>query len=319
MNDPNLSPPMKLFVPIALCLAAAATLSARTDSLTVSVRGHVDPGYRRVKLPNGSFKPERYVIANGGKFPGTTRDASFAKVSYPEVAGIVARHLAAQRYFLAQKAKEADLLIAIYWGETSPFGDGTYNQAVDTLGRALSSTALDQAMEGVVTQPLAERMAGNEGGGITDASNLEYAIANVEMENRNRDLANLNNAKILGYTDAINDRREMMPWADVGGVESDLMADVEEERYYVVVVAYDFRALQQENKKAIRWLTRISIGSQGNGFDERLAQMVASAASAFGQQQGLHRRFYGDPRVELGELEYLGVATPPETKEEKQK
>jgi hypothetical protein len=181
---------------------------------------------------------------------------------------------------------------------------------------------LGDALRDVQTASIASRMLGSgeigQGGSTgMDTAQLEFGMALTEMANHDRDRANLGNAKILGYLDEINDRRTIPPWADVGDMARELQSDVEEERYYIVVRAYDFKALQRDGKQVVRWVTRISIGAQGHGFDERLAQMVAAAAGSFGQKQGLKRRYYGDPRVDLGEVEYLGVASPAKPAEAK--
>ncbi len=307
----------------AIFLALAVSLAAGPDSLTVSVRGQKAPDYQRVKLPNGTFKAERYVISNGGKFPGTTTDSTMEKVGYPEVAGIVAKQLAKSQYYLAQKAKDADLLIAIYWGTTIPFNDTRYNAAADQLSVAAKDMKMDNLANRISqeTGELAPGGGGNTGGVVNNSTetmaNLEMAMARVEMENRERDSANAGNALILGYLDDINARRDLITWADVGNLEQDLISDVEETRYYIVVRAYDFKALQKDGKQVVRWTTRISIGAQGHGFDERFAQMVAAAGGTFGEQQGLRRRFYGDPRVDLGEIKYLGETSLPKAPEDK--
>jgi hypothetical protein len=309
---------------VAALLLLASSLSARTESLTVSVRGQKAPDYQRVKLPNGTYKAERYVISNGGRFPGTTTDASMEKVGYPEVAGIVARHLATQQYYLAQKAKDADLLIAIYWGTTIPFNNSRYNTATDQLSTVAKDLKMDTIASRISleTGEIAPGGGGNTGGVVNNSTemmaNLEMAMARVEMENRERDAANAGNAQLLGYLDDINDRRDITAWADVGDLQHDLVADVEEQRYYIVVRAYDFKALQRDGKQLVRWTTRISIGAQGQGFDERFAQMVAAAGNAFGQQQRLRRRFYGDPNVNLGEIKYLGETSLPAAKGQKE-
>ena len=287
-----------------MAAVVTAEMPAATQSLSVSVRGQVAPDYRRQKLPDGSFKPERYVIADGGKFDETFRDASFDKVSYPQVAGIVARHLATQKYFLAPTTKEADLLIAIYWGATVPLNGAQYNLAVDTLSRAVSESMASgpgAPAPGGGTQPNNPDMSGS----------LEFAMAGMELENRYRDTMATTNARILGYIEAINDRWDMMPWADIGDLKRVYQDDIEQERYYVVVMAYDLRKLLAGDRKAVRWVTRISIDAQGTSFDERFAQMVASAAPTFGQALPLRRRFYADPSVTLGELKFLGEAAAP--------
>ena len=301
---------------IAAALALVSPLSA-SDVLTVSVSSAAAKNYRRVKQADGSYQPENYVIANGGQFPGTTRDESFDRITYPQVAGIVAQHLAAQNYFLAPKVRDATLLIAIYWGETIPFNDTNYDRAVNNAAVAINNYQASRP-----SQPsLAARINGNsalksgaDAGG--DVGAVEFSMAQVEMENRQRDMSNLDNAKLLGYVDAINERREIPPWADVAGLVREMESDVEESRYYVVVAAYDFTAMKERNRKELRWVTRISVGSQGNAFNERIAQMVASAADSFGQRGGLRRRHFGDAKVILGETKFHGEATAADLKKD---
>ena len=86
------------------------------------------------------------------------------------------------------------------------------------------------------------------------------------------------------------------------------MEDIESERYYVVVTAYDFQeALQHKNKKGL-WRTVASIDARGNRFDERLLAMVERASRYFGRDSGrLIRQFEYTPHIDLGELKTLGV------------
>jgi hypothetical protein len=292
--------------------AAVLTVGSRmaaADVLSVAVSSATDKSYYRVKQEDGSFRPEYYVIANGGKFPGTVRDATFDRISYPQVAGLVGQQLARQNYFLAPKARDASLLIVIYWGQTVPFNDTNYRIAVDNAALTLTSYMANKPpptsmAERVRTGEILRRDSGDGGGN----SELEFAMAQVEMENRHRDLANQENARLLGYIDAINERREIPPWADIAGLAREMEDEVEDARYYVVVAAYDFNLIREKKKKVLRWVTRISVGARGNEFDKRVAQMVASAADAFGQGGGLRRRQFGDARVILGETQYLGVA-----------
>jgi len=298
-----------LFLAASVAGLAGTLFKDAEKSLVVAVSSQVAPDYLRTKNPKGGWKPERYVIANGDRLPGTVRDVSFDGVAYPEIAGVVARHLAAHQYYLAKQAKDADLLLAIYWGQTVPADSINYGVAVDQLANVVRDAG---------PQPsIAERMLNT--GVKPDRDNtrptrnsngIEFSLARIEMENRNRDLASTDNARILGYLDPINEARWRVVGGDVGDLKQDLMNDVEEGRYYVVVAAYDFKEVQQSGRKTPRWVTRISISSRGERFDERMAQMIASAATSFGQNTGFKRHYYGDPRIELGETEYLGMAAP---------
>jgi hypothetical protein len=316
---------------VAVVMAATAPLFA-ADALTVSVSSATDKSYYRVKQEDGSFAPEFFVIANGGKFPGTTRDATFERISYPQVAGLVGQQLARQNYFLAPKANDASLLVVIYWGETIPFGGLNPQDPVQAASGAL--TDYMRAVNWGPHKSMADRInstagrpqshgdkTGQEAG--ADAGLLDYALALAQSADHYRDKASEENARLLGYVDALNERRELPAWADVAGLAQELRADIEEARYYVVVAAYDFKVMREKQRKVLRWVTRISIGSRGNEFDKCVAQMLASAGDAFGQGGGLRRRHFGDGKVILGETKYLGEATaedmkpaekPPETK-----
>ena len=145
-------------------------------------------------------------------------------------------------------------------------------------------------------------------------------MALIAMEDLQRDKETQYNARLLGYINEINELRSLPSWSDVGGNLKELESDVANARYYVVVAAYDFKTLIQTGRKDLRWVTRISVGADDNSFDKRMAQMVASAAAAFGQSGGFQRHQYGDSKVILGDTKYLGEASvkedakPTETK-----
>ncbi len=120
--------------------------------------------------------------------------------------------------------------------------------------------------------------------------------------------ADRRNANLLGYTAELNYRDNPSLYAGAGTAYNDLIEDIESERYYVAVTAYDFQeALQHKNKKGL-WRTVASIDARGNRFDERLAQMLERASRHFGRDTGrLIRQFEYTPRIDLGELKSLGV------------
>jgi hypothetical protein len=129
------------------------------------------------------------------------------------------------------------------------------------------------------------------------------------MENKVRDDINLPNAKILGYLDAINDADGIQRWAGGGDNYNDLLADIEEPRYYIVITAYDFPELVKNGKKRLLWQTRVSVRSPGNSFDQSFVPMLKSASAYFGRDSGkLVRADQEKAKVELGDLKFLGEA-----------
>lgn len=86
-----------------------------------------------------------------------------------------------------------------------------------------------------------------------------------------------------------------------------MIEDIEHERYYVIIGAYDMQAVLKGRQRLL-WSTRVSIRAQGNRFDEWLPAMFANAANHFGEESGrLIRRYQRAARVELGELKSLGI------------
>ncbi len=89
---------------------------------------------------------------------------------------------------------------------------------------------------------------------------------------------------------------------------NEVLEEIEENRYFVVLMAYDFQLLWKQKKHKLLWETRFSIRQRDNDFDQKLAVMAREASRYFGQDShGLIRKAEHDGHVDLGELEILGV------------
>lgn len=291
-----------VFGALTISLAAAAS----EDSVVTAVYSNVKNGYARTKLSDGSFKRETYALSNGGYSPGIARDDSIDRVKFPIIAGLVARYLARENYFLAQDARSADLLLVISWGKTVPFEDGPYRNAQDQTIAAMNQVKLstpsgpqERSADGIQSPAQA----------VNDAarSALEGQLFELQLFNSMRSRANERNARMLGYMQEINSRNDMSRFAGAGSYFDDLISDIESERYYVIISAYDFRAATQEKKQKLLWATRVSVQAQGNRFDEQLVAMMNNASRQFGRGSGkLIRQYQREGRVDLGELKTLG-------------
>src|SRR5262249_13553458 len=106
-----------------------------------------------------------------------------------------------------------------------------------------------------------------------------------------------------------------------GSYFDDLISDIEEERYYIIVTAYDFPSAVKDGKRKQLWATRISIRAQGNRFDEQLATMLSTASGYFGQNSKQLVRQYQNGKVHIGDMKVIGVVpeatTPAKSPEEK--
>lgn len=294
--------PLPLLRSLALGFSAFLLLPAGFAAekfATSAVCSQVEKNYRRHKNADGTLKPEYYAISFGGQAEGTTTDQTIDRVKLAEFSALLQQHLAEQQYLLAPNAQSADLLLHIKWGRTDSYNTTNYGRAVDDIARSVGTMNMTTTMSGQGTQET--QSSGNDAAGAVEA-----ALVGLAMENQVRDLETEAAARLLGYLDEVNDVNDIRRLAGGGFYYDDLRADLEEPRYYIVIFAYDFRALTEKKQQKVRWITRISIRATGNQFDANLAAMVKRAGMYFGRSSaGLVRRFEGT--VELGETEYLGV------------
>lgn len=304
-----------MFRSICITVASACSLIALSAAETVatSVYSRVGNGYKRERLKDGSFKPEHYALANGGRIDGTTSDVTVDRITYPEVAEISMRLLARQNYHYAQSKEQAKLLLTLQWGSTIAPNGTNYEQSVGQAAQILAELRGlgGQSSAGIkpVVDPIIEGESGNAG---YVKALFEMAMLRIFTENQLRDKINEHNSRILGYMDDLADANDIRRWAGGGDRYSDLITDVEESRYFIVISAFDFRELTERNQKKLLWQTRVSVRSPGNRFDDSYVAMLKGASQYFGQDSG--RLIKGEETkgdVELGDLKFFGVAKEP--------
>jgi hypothetical protein len=301
------------------------------DSVVTAVFSRSFNNYQRPTRSNGSDQPLTYVIANGGVEPGMSADQSMDAVKFPGIVRVVGKYLAKQAYFPAKDPKKADLMLVVHWGKTIPANDGSsrilqinglqglelsQTLKMGKLGRTSILSVRDSAGSGgsgnsgvPVFAATASTTQANEAA-ITEAAGEEMVqgLTEIRFAQDQRIEANRHNANLLGYTAELVRRDNPSLYAGAGTAYDELMEDIESERYYVSVTAYDFQeALQHKNNKGL-WRTVASIDARGNRFDERLMAMVEQASRYFGRDSGrLVRQFEYRPHIDLGELKTLGV------------
>ncbi|HEX2860155.1 MAG TPA: hypothetical protein VHN79_00890, partial [Lacunisphaera sp.] len=149
-------------------------------------------------------------------------------------------------------------------------------------------------------------------------SPAEGAILMLLVENRVRDQLNARNARVLGYLDELNDSNDIRRWAGGGDRYNDLIADVEEPRYYIMISAYDFPGLLESGQKKLLWQVRVSVRTTGNRFDDSFVAMFKGASKYFGQDSGrLVRGEESKGTVDMGDLKFMGEAKEPQNTEGK--
>ncbi len=314
-------------------LLLAPTLSIAAETVATAVYSRVGKGYKREKAKDGSFLPEYYVMTNGGRIFGTTGDITVDRVSYTEVAQTARGVLTTQNYHLAETKEQATLLLVLNWGSTiAPNGmHKEMNVASARAAMAALSETSATANQSVTPTYGGQDVAKNAAAGFNRspqfATNEEMAVVSAAgsvegsflqslVDDRVRDRLNEANARVLGYVDDLAAANGIHRYAGGGDRYGDLIGDVEESRYYIVVSAYDFPELLKKNKKKLLWQTRVSVRSPGNNFDDTYLAMLKNASLYFGQNSGkLVRGEEAKGTVELGELKYLGEAKEPAAEE----
>lgn len=300
-----------------------ATAVDNTESVVTAVFSRSFNNYQRPARSDGSDQPLTYVIAKGGAQPGISADDSMDDVKFAGVVRVLGKYLAKQAYYPAKDAKKADLMLVVHWGKSVPFSDGLNRNIIDkglqgfeslqrlqmgTLGRSALFAPAGSSVAPASASNLSTEQANDAAVNAAATEEMVQGMMEIRFAQDARIEADRRNANLLGYTDELRRRADPTLYGGLGTAYYDLIEDIESERYYVSVTAYDFQeALQHKNNKGL-WRTVASIDARGNRFDEGLMTMVERASRYFGRDSGrLIRQFEYTPRINLGELKQLGV------------
>lgn len=309
--------PLLLRLLAGLLVLAGAGHADDEYSVLTAVFAKTAKDYQRQKGPDGRWEREYYTMVNGGPADGTIRDSAQSRVPFVAIATVLAQHLARQGYFPATDPDKVDLLLVVHWGRTMPFGDPIYRDGLDNVTDSMNTFSLQR-------QKALEARAAANAAGIADnnsltgtvedmeaqaaESYLENAMIMQDMLNRSRNRSNARTARLLGYMGEINEADGPQRYAG-GSRYDELVADIEEARYYVILSAYDFQSTVREQRSKLQWVTRMSMRAPGNSFAEKAAAMIAYSASRFGQNTaGLEQRLYPQYKVNLEDTRFLGIA-----------
>jgi hypothetical protein len=278
----------------------AGAFDLRDSNDITAVSGRTSPDYVRIRQADGSFTPESYAFGKGGVWGGATKDDSFEKVTFLDVAHVIAQPLADKNYIPSKDPKSAKLLIMVYWGTT---------HAPEHASNSDAYTRLSALMGAEMHPPAAPafRATGASIKGTPASAGEMAAIAAIEAENRIRDKDDALNAAMLGYDSWWNSTANYRD-TPLDIFRKEMLEELETNRYFVVLMAYDFRLMWKQKKHKLLWETRFSVRQRGHNFDEDLAAMAQSASKYFGQDsQGLVRTSVPFARVDIGELKSLGT------------
>jgi hypothetical protein len=298
-------------------LAAAAVLFAgdafgEAKADIVAVYSSVSPAYVRVSKPGGGYRPETFAFGEGGELGSPMSDLSIDSMHIADIARLIAPALAVQSYVPTDDPMKTDLLIMVYWGATADTSNPSEHQTAQGslppppppppkgppagAGQmqgdpSTSDTGMRAAMYNAAKQ--------DAEGGLTEAMTME------NFSNLKRDQQDVENARILGYLPELNAAGAARATA-VNLRREELVGELEEGRYYVVLMAYDFQLLRTHRQRRLLWETRFSLRERGHDFGKDVAAMARNASKYFGRDSGGLKRDAYDAKVDIGPLKILG-------------
>ncbi|HZZ20175.1 MAG TPA: hypothetical protein VFE25_12435 [Opitutaceae bacterium] len=251
--------------------------------------------YVRIQNADGSFVPESYLLKEGGNYGGPRVDKTIDLLNFNDITTVIAKPLQDMGY-VPSEGRGTKLLILVYWGVTVVPNDISPKDSRDSVTLA---AAADSSLSG-------SRAFHDTPEGAVDAQQARSLLldsqTSANMEAGQDGHADAKNANLLGYTDEIFRLHVHDPNLTV------LEDEIENDRYYVVLLAYDYQAASRFGVHRLLWETRFSIPEQGNDFSKAFPLMASIAGRYFGlDSHGLIHHNLADTNVEIGTPKSLGA------------
>jgi hypothetical protein len=262
---------------LLLALSAAVLGATGSDDIT-AVASRVSKGYVRTVLPDGTYRAETYGFAIGGTL---------------------------SRVQAALETSAAPL---------------TADNTVDGMGFAEIERDIVGPLRSQSYVPTADPESANllivVYWGRTAGTNAFAGTTGAMVNGGDRDAINLQNARLLGFdTEHVFDQGYDDPANMMSNIKKQVHAAsidaIEDDRYYVILRAYDFQALWKHRQPRLQWETRFSLSERHHDFQRDLPGMTQIAQAYFGQDShGLITKPIPHGQVDVGPVSSLGEVQP---------
>jgi hypothetical protein len=295
---------MKTYLLACLTAILAVGTNARAEDSTPGLTGveavasRIAPDYKRLKLQDGSFQQELYAFGPGGQWGGEISDPTIDQLTFLKVAHMIAPSLASRNYMPGADPAQTKLLIMVYWGTTAVPTPLSSSIGIQQFQAAMNDPDMNSGLYWIKNAALSE---------------MSMALTMLDITNRIRDQTDFKNAAMLGYDMEGTIGTEYGTYIShtaLGWRAKDDVEEIEQNRYFVVLMAYDFQLLWKQKKHKLVWETRFSINEQHNQFDRALPLLANFASKYYGQPtNGLVRERLLNTDVEIGAptlIQFLG-------------
>lgn len=244
----------------------------------IYVHSDADDDYVAQRSPD---RPESYYFFEGIHFGGYINDRSLRNTAFREIVEGMAPNLAKQDYWPAKSKETCDLLLVVSWGTTNP---GFY---VDISNRLFYDVY--------------------DGDYYDNVAAGDYDESDYNWYGKQR------NSKLLGFYPYI--RRDKFTGISPQE-EYELRAAMLDERYFIIVTAFDFQELMNNKTWKRVWSTRFNIRSPGISFENGHLALSRAGAPYYGKKLNElgTERANSEPiiaEVEIGEIEILETIDAP--------
>lgn len=273
-----------LLVPVILLSLLSNCLSA---SDRVAVKAFATDGYTIERARDASKKVQTYFIAEGKYYPGNMDRPGMEEVGFSEIAQDLAFNLKRQNFFSETNQDKGDLLILVHYGVTDYRPDYMEERAIDSMDDFGFGDEVNN-------DPLLESAVREE---------FQAQLFDMQTTNQGNDHSLALRAQLLGMDELFSTTATDMQI-------NDLRQMLEEERYFIVLQAFDLPLFRQGEKKLL-WSTRYSIRAGGKPFNQAIAELNHVAGGFFGKNmKGLNMKRSSDKSdVKLGEVEVIDGQT----------
>jgi hypothetical protein len=173
---------------------------------------------------------------------------------FRRIAEIIGPELARQQYWPAKSAKDADLLLVVHWGTT------TRPVSMLEMRDETSPFPYDKIQAAVQDK----------------ATIIRFAALEQDTDNMSNAAANARTLQLLGYSRFLD-----RPTLDAD--KALFYSDVSQERYFIILKAYDLHAATPAARSRAVWTLHLNISSPGNNFQTAVDRMSVAAVDFFGR------------------------------------
>ncbi len=246
---------LSLLLSISLTSVLQAQLFSRKHARVIT-SAWASPEFVERRMGDDGPVPMTYHFAQGEFYGGAIRDKSLENYTLQDIIEIFAKDMEEQNFYPAPSTAQGDLLIVVHWGTTEI--EETWDEL---LGEDLTTdTDGDFSEDGDNTLP-------------SDDFDSDF---DTELDDRSQLSKVQENAILTGIDKAIN--KEGISSSDY----YEYMSILEEERYFVMLVGFDWQKLYNDKVKEVQFVTRFSLRSPGTNFESAIPSLSRAAIPHLG-------------------------------------